>query len=174
MQLKTDTRIFSAGVTLVEVLVATAILAILLTVAVPSFQNFIVDNRASAFTNHVYASMLLARSEAIKRNKQVGMCKSSNGASCTGSWNQGWIVFVDADNNGVPDNAGTAILQVNPAHESSYNLGATPDSFIFDSQGGTTQNSTVKFSICPTDGVCRYICVPKFGTPRITKTNSDC
>lgn len=51
------------------------------------------------------ASLNQARSEAIKRNLRVTLCKSADGASCTteGDWAQGWLVFVDRDSDGVLD-----------------------------------------------------------------------
>jgi len=39
------------------------------------------------------ADVQLARGEAIKRNKPVTLCASSNGTSCTGAWKDGWVVL---------------------------------------------------------------------------------
>jgi type IV fimbrial biogenesis protein FimT len=54
-----------------------------------------------------------ARSEAIHRNARVLLCKSVDGASCatTGGYEQGWIVFQDANSNAALD-AGEAVIQV--------------------------------------------------------------
>ena len=50
----------------------------------------------------ILADLFLARSEAIERRLRVVVCRSADGASCalSGSWEQGWIVFADADGNG--------------------------------------------------------------------------
>jgi len=89
------------GFTLVESLFVIAVLGILLAVAVPSLSGFGHGTRLSAYSNHFLATLLLARSEAIKRNARVAICKSRDGQSCSseGPWSQGWIVFSDPNNN---------------------------------------------------------------------------
>jgi type IV fimbrial biogenesis protein FimT len=49
----------------------------------------------------VVSSLQLARSEAIKRNLRVAVCKSGDGEGCwtSGGWEQGLIVFEDGNNN---------------------------------------------------------------------------
>ncbi|HNB01701.1 MAG TPA: GspH/FimT family pseudopilin, partial [Nitrosomonas sp.] len=89
------------GVTLIELLVTLSVLSILLTIGVPSFNQFSTSSRLNSYSNTLFSHMALARSEAIKRNSRVVVCKSSDGLSCTnsGNWSQGWVVFVDLDNN---------------------------------------------------------------------------
>lgn len=89
------------GFTLIELMVSIGILAILVAVAIPSFTSVMVNYRLTSIANTFVASAQLARSEAIKRNGRVTMCKSADGVTCTvsGSWNQGWILFHDVDNN---------------------------------------------------------------------------
>lgn len=57
-------------------------------------------------------TMTLARSEAIKRNSPVVLCKSVNGQACAaaGGWEQGWITFHDRNHNASID-AGEDIIQ---------------------------------------------------------------
>jgi type IV fimbrial biogenesis protein FimT len=82
------------GFTIVELMVSLAVLAILLTLAVPSFTNATLGARLSAYANDLLASTQLARSEAIKRNAPVTLCASSDGTTCatSGNWRVGWIV----------------------------------------------------------------------------------
>jgi type IV fimbrial biogenesis protein FimT len=86
-------------------LVVVAIMAVLAGVAVPAMGRMIDSTRLTFFANDFLASMYLARSEAIKYKGRASLCKSANGTSCatTGGWDQGWIVFRDANNDGVVD-----------------------------------------------------------------------
>jgi type IV fimbrial biogenesis protein FimT len=54
----------------------------------------------------------LARSEAVKRSVRVTVCKSADGATCAagGGYEQGWIVFVDPNNNATVD-AGEQLIR---------------------------------------------------------------
>lgn len=90
------------GFTLIELLVGLAIFAILLAIGVPSFQGVSASTRLTSQTNDLVSSLSLARSEAIRRGTRVTLCKSSDGSSCTtsGTWEQGWITFVDTTRSG--------------------------------------------------------------------------
>lgn len=84
------------GVTLVELLVTIAVLAILVTIGFPSFQSSLRSNRVASANNELIASLSLARSEAVRSVRGGGICASSDGATCTGDWADGWIVWQDA------------------------------------------------------------------------------
>ena len=97
----------SGGFTLVEMLVALAVAAVLLAVAIPSFAAISRFTTLSSASNVFLSGLYLARNEAIKRNSRVVLCKSADGNMCTasGGWEQGWIVFHDANNNGTREDA---------------------------------------------------------------------
>lgn len=90
------------GFTLIELMVAVAVFAVLLGIAVPSFQSLSASNQVTSQTNDFVSALNLARSEAIRRGSRVTVCKSSDGASCVTAnhWEQGWIVFVDTTRSG--------------------------------------------------------------------------
>lgn len=93
------------GFTLTETLVTLSVLGGLLAMAVTSIGDLIHDLRLAGVSNDVLQQLYLARSEAIKRNTRVVLCKSANGDACAeeGGWEQGWILFQDANNNGQRD-----------------------------------------------------------------------
>lgn len=87
------------GFTLLELMITILIVAILLTVGVPSFSSFIQNSRARALATDITAALNTARAEAVKRSETVRVCPSSNGTSCTGAWEDGWIVQRTVDNS---------------------------------------------------------------------------
>jgi type IV fimbrial biogenesis protein FimT len=95
----------TSGFTLLELLVAVTALLVLLLVAAPSMSALANSVKLTSASNSFLSHIYLARSEAIKRNGRVVLCKSSDGATCatSGGWEQGWIVFHDTNNNGIVD-----------------------------------------------------------------------
>lgn len=100
-QVARDALRHSGGFTLIEMMAALAVLAILISVAAPSIREFIMNGRIRAQASDLAGDLALARSEAVKRNVRVALCTSNNGTSCTESaWQAGWIVFADPDADG--------------------------------------------------------------------------
>lgn len=92
----------SRGVTLVELIIAIAVLGVLMALAVPSFQFVRNVNRLSAAANDFVSGLQLARMEAVRRNARVVFCRSDNGTACdnaAGAW-AGWMVATDEDGSG--------------------------------------------------------------------------
>lgn len=93
----------SQGFTLLELIATLAIVAILVTVAIPALRDTLLRNRLAVQTNEVVRALSIARSEAVMRGVQVTLCKSSTTDTaspiCTtaGNWEQGFIVFADAN-----------------------------------------------------------------------------
>lgn len=102
------------GFSLIELMITLAVIVVLLTVGVPTFNTFIKNNRLKTATNNFATALNLARSEAIKRGLRVSVCKSDNGATCAAvnGWDQGWIVFTDQNNNAAYNSASETLLRV--------------------------------------------------------------
>jgi len=93
----------SLGFTLVELMVVLSIAAAVLVIGVPAFKNFRENGRLTNTANDMLSATIVARTEAIKQQKQVSLCPSSNPTgdqpTCTADSTAGWIVFVDTDGN---------------------------------------------------------------------------
>jgi len=61
------------GVTLLELLVALAVLAIVVAVGMPGLREFIVTQRLKAAAETVYADLTLARDESLHRNRTISI-----------------------------------------------------------------------------------------------------
>ncbi len=122
----------SHGLTLIELMVVVALVAILMAVAVPSFQGVVRSNRINGEINAFVGDLQLARSEAIKRGLPVSLCPSSNGTDCltTNTWHNGWIVFFDPDSSGdrnlVATTPAEELIKVQPAWRATDTFVATP------------------------------------------------
>lgn len=172
------------GFTFIELVTTLAVGAILLTIAMPTFTTLMMDKRITTQTNDFISTLMLARAESLKRVSRVTVCKSSNGTACTGSggWEQGWIVFADADNDATVDN-GEAILQVRSTLDGNNTLRGTAnvDDYIsFVSSGsprltnGAFQSGTLV--ICDERGAgedARAVNVSVTGRSRVENTAPD-
>jgi len=91
------------GFTLIELLVTLAILAIIAVIAAPSLQNFVLNNRIQSQAAALTSSLAFARTEAITRGTRVVACAgvaTNDSCECVGKkWEDGWILFVDKNND---------------------------------------------------------------------------
>lgn len=135
------------GFTLIELLVTLAVAAILLTVAVPNFQMFVMNNRMATQTNDLVTALSLARSEAVKRAANVRVCAGTSCPGTANAWAQGWIVA---------DAAGTPIRVQQALGGASTLSGGThvASEITFTASGRTTipttaTDATTTLTLCP-------------------------
>jgi type IV fimbrial biogenesis protein FimT len=109
-------RISAAGFTLIELMVTILVAAMLLAVAVPSFQSTINSNRLAGATNELLTSLQTARIEAMRFNRRATLCLSRNPTSDTptcapaGATDAtGYITYIDVNSNDLY-NTGTDML----------------------------------------------------------------
>lgn len=97
------------GFTLLELLITLAIVAIVVSVGVPSFRGIIMDNRLVTQTNQFVRSINLTRSAAVRYQRNAILCVSANynaavpSCSAGTDWSNGWIVWVDKNRDSVTD-----------------------------------------------------------------------
>lgn len=126
---------------MIELLTVTAVLAVLAGIAVPSMSAAIDSVRLSGASDALATDLRYARTEAIKRGRRVVLCKSANGVSCatSGGWEQGWIIFEDANNNALRE-ASEPLIQRQSALASSLSFTGNQSvaAYVsFASTGGT-------------------------------------
>jgi len=106
------------GFTIVELIITVIVAAVLAAIAVPNMSIFVKNNARAARLNSMVTALNYTRAEAVNRNARVTLCKSSGPgfASCaavgSGEFENGWIVFTDADGDGVVDAGDDEILRV--------------------------------------------------------------
>lgn len=141
------------GLTMVEAMVTIAIIAIVSAIAVPSFTNIIHSSRLSDYGVSFVASTHLARGEALKTNATVSMCASQDGSTCilgdATAWRKGWIVFRDANSDGIVD-TDERIVQVQGALLDTYK-------FTADQPGALNFQSTAVGTTSVTMTLCKYL-----------------
>ncbi|MFK8021200.1 MAG: GspH/FimT family pseudopilin [Pseudomonadales bacterium] len=115
-----------AGFTLLEMLIVLVVIAILAALAGPSFMATIANAEVNGTRNKLASAAQFARSEALKRKTPVSVCASADQATCSNGtdWENGWLVFSDANGNGALD-GGEPVLQVEYAANqlNTYNDG---------------------------------------------------
>lgn len=169
-----------SGFTLIELLVTLAVVAVLVMVGIPSFADLIKNNRVSTQANALMRSLQLARSEAVKRGGQVTVCISADQATCaadnSSNWEQGWVVFVDNNGDGVID-AGEDIVRVQATLPSGYTVkaGGNFDDWVAYLSSGRSDGSgglgNDTFRICADNDVnySRHIIISPSGRVRMKK-----
>ena len=173
------------GFTLIELIITVSILAILTTVAIPSFRSLIINNRIATQANDFVSDISFARAEAVRRNTRITVCKSNNGTACVSAanWENGWIIFTDPNNYGVVD-TGETILRVHGALTANTGLVAAnfnnsgnyfqflPNGIVMGVTGGTPTTAG-SFTLCYTGFNTRVLNFNTTGRINVT-TGSPC
>jgi type IV fimbrial biogenesis protein FimT len=84
----------AGGFTLIELMITLVVLALVITVGVPEFNDFIAAQRVRTAASDLMADMAFARAEAIKESRRAIMQRT---AGATSSWKDGWSICVDLD-----------------------------------------------------------------------------
>jgi len=156
----------AGGFTLVELMATILVLAILIGLAVPSFNNASLSSKLTGFANDLVASAQLARSEAVKRNAAVTLCASEDGTACDDpeGWEAGWIVL-----------GPTGVIQRQPPLPTDFRViqGGGVASIVFPATVAGTTTGT--FTVCraePAGSQERVVTIGASGGTRVTRTET--
>jgi len=135
------------GVTIIELMITIAILAVLLGLAVPSFQEFVIRSRLDSAAQEMLTTLQFARSEAIRRGAQVSLRRTS---SSSGKWGDGWSMFIDADSDGELDDGEKPPIREGRTLGTSLTLNASGnlDPFIAFDRTGRASSGGGQFVLC--------------------------
>jgi type IV fimbrial biogenesis protein FimT len=142
----------ATGFTLIELMVTLVIVGIIATIGIPAFNGIINSNRLQAPANEVLAAMNFARTEAIRRNSTVIVCKGNTTLSGCTTGTSDWSALLVMDTN--TTGTATNVLRV-VAFDSQLKVHASIEALRYTSQG-FIRNATND----PLNGTIR-ICIAK-------------
>ena len=149
------------GFTLLELMISLTVFAILVSLAVPSFRNLMLNNTLTATGNDLLASLQTARGEALKRNQQVVLCLTTNVTATTPACAgdavaaNAWFVFQDTNANGAYD-AGEPIIELHSTLNSGEGIHADSAQSVIIAPTGfpsTSFGQTKNVLLCDSRGL---------------------
>ena len=114
------------GFTLYELLITVAVMAVILAFGIPNLVEFRQNSRMTATANDLHAAFHMARSEAARSKSNITICASADpfgaNSTCDGTWDQGYIVFVDGDADQNRFGGGENVLRAHGPAQTGVNL----------------------------------------------------
>ncbi len=160
----------SSGMTLIELVMAIGVAAVLITIAAPALAEFMQRQRVELVARELHFSLNYARNVAIHESRRVVMCPSADGDNCLRApdWHSGWIIFVDEDEDREHD-TGERLLRITQATADTIRIRAPRSRrrirYLPD---GRSPGSNLTMTVCDTTGVAppRAVIVSNTGRPR--------
>jgi len=170
----------SRGFTLIELMIAVGLTALLLSMAIPALDSFTTNARQTSAINDFVSSMHVARSTAVTTNFRVTVCASSGGNNCEAvSWDQGWIVFGDRDSDQSVD-GDEVISAASDGIEGLSIQSGEFGQFLMYRPNGRVMNSSIngnsgQFTVCDDrgDDYAKVLIFDLSGRPRLSKQLAD-
>lgn len=171
------------GLTLVELIIALAVLAVIVMLAVPAFARLQGNYQLSSTAHRLAAAINLARAEALTRRLPVSLCPVDGpaGAVCSGDYSRGWVVFTNAARDRVLDAGQDEIIRLAvglpPGYTASNRLGSLPATNLitYNADGSARRNQTLLFCAPPAARSEPYSIVLNLaGRVRVSRGEGQC
>lgn len=156
------------GFTLIELMITVGIVGVLAGFALPAVRDYIATGTVRSASSDLYASLLAARSEAIKRRANAVVAPLTAG----GPWSTGWTVKV-----------GSNVFQQTDALRSDLTalvlggtVGAAAVSITYGTNGRVISGAQTVIFYSPTQTkiFARCVSIETNGLPRVrTDSNTD-
>lgn len=138
------------GLTLLELLVAIAVMGVMLGVGVPSFQSLQRQMRADTTFHLITTALAAARATAVTRGVPVSVCPSGDGRRCDRhtAWEQGWIVFEHTDRGDQPASERAVLLHFGSLKGGIALRSTTGRTMLRFHPSGMSSGSNVSLRLC--------------------------
>lgn len=161
------------GHSLYELLMTLLLVAVVLTLGLPSFSGVLVRNRLRVEVDALFHAIHVARKESIMRRQVVSICPSKDGATCEPGrdWSKGWLMFANHDRDEPPAiDPGEPLLQVHRVPD-TVTITANRRGFTLRATHKRATNGTIVF--CDPGGRVRprALVISYTGRPRATLEN---
>lgn len=163
------------GFTLLELLIALAVLAVLTSLATAGFSNVLANVRMTSQVNHLVHNLHLARQKARAIGTDVALCKSADLRQCDpdANWHDGWLMFANGDGDMPPTlDSGETLLATGAAIE-RLRIASSRRAFVMRPPGQRSTNGS--FIYCDQRGsdAARAVIVSHTGKPRISPRSAN-
>ena len=142
------------GITLIELVFTIAIASILCAVSLPALGSLMRSGQSRSAHNALVAALNLARGTAVSRQGDVSVCPSTDGATCDNAiwWQNGWIVFADANRDG-ERGPNEAIIHVGQMHDGMAIASTAGRRHVIFRADGTSAGTNLTFTFCDRRGL---------------------
>lgn len=158
------------GITLVEMLCAVAIGAIVLAFGVPSMGRMLAESQVRSHSSALSVALAAARLRAVERRSPVSVCPLDAAGRCepAANWSAGWMVFDDPRRRGRPASP-AAVIEVRQPADAALRITSTSGRRVLTFRpDGTSAGSNVTVTLCHAShpGVGRQVVVSNVGRAR--------
>ena len=157
-QLRQKMTAGACGLTLLELLVALTIAALLAALASPGWTELVQGKRGDLVIRRLNQAIELARISAVTFSEPVTLCRSRDGVECRGGWEDGVLVFRDPELDRLLEDEQQPLRYVdfgNSMGRIAWRAFGNRQYLQFTALG-FTRNQNGSFTYCPDNGDLRH------------------